>query len=427
MEDIKFKLNFTLITIEIKKMPDNYTSLTLKNVLLETGFEYENDQIVGTKTDLFTVDFKEGKFYNIRKENKDFEGLNAEGCLLLPSFVDWHTHLDKHFWGLPWQAKKAQNKTVKDMIAYEQKIIPELLKSSTARAQKLIDFLQLNGTGFARSHVNIDSTSKLDSLYNLQKALSAREEFFDWQLVAFPQHGLFYTDSAQYMKEAAQSDLIDFIGGLDPTSIDGHLEKSVDYTVQLALDYKKGIDMHLHENDENGVKTIRYLIDKVNENPELRGKTFISHAYVLAFLEKAKLYELAEDLAAAHIGIITDFPYTQFKMPVPDLLKKGVDLRVGTDNIYDHWSTFGTGNMLQKANLAAQLYGMETEFELSRALGFATGQTLPLDKNGHRQWPEKGDIGNAVLIKASCSAEAVSRLPQIKAMVHKGELVFAGF
>lgn len=409
-------------------MSDNFPSLILKNLLLETGFDRDEEgRVAHTQTELFTVSFMDGKFDRIQKENKDFEGLNAEGCLLLPSFVDWHTHLDKHFWGLPWQAKKAQNKTVKDMIAYEQEIIPELLKSSTSRAQKLIDFLQLNGTGFARSHVNIDSTSQLDSLDNLQKALSTRKDFFDWELVAFPQHGLFYTDSAQYMKAAAELDIVNFIGGLDPTSIDGNLEKSVDYTVQLALDHKKGIDIHLHENGRSGLQTIQYLVDKVRENPELKGKTFVSHAYVLAFLKEAERDKLAESLAEAKIGIITDFPYTQFKMPIPTLLKKGVDLRVGTDNIYDHWSTFGTGNMLQKANLAAQLYGMETELELSRALGFATNQVLPLDQKGEQQWPKKGDVGNAVLVKASCSAEAVARLPKIKALIHQGELVFADF
>jgi hypothetical protein len=44
----------------------------------------------------------------------------------------------------------------------------------------------------------------------------------------------------------------------------------MDFTVQLALDHNKGIDIHLHEAGESGMKTINYLIDKAIENPVLQ-------------------------------------------------------------------------------------------------------------------------------------------------------------
>ena len=44
-------------------------------------------------------------------------------------------------------------------------------------------------------------------------------------------------------------------------------KKVVDFTVQLAVDHKKGIDIHLHETGDSGLKTVEYLIKKVNENP----------------------------------------------------------------------------------------------------------------------------------------------------------------
>src|SRR5690606_40812608 len=131
---------------------------------------------------------------------------------------------------------------------------------------------------FARSHVNIEPTSKLDSLRNLKVALEHKKDTFEAELVAFPQHGLYYTDSLPYMKEAAKMD-IDFIGGLDPTTIDGAMERSIDTTIQLALDHAKGIDIHLHESGKTGLETIRYVLSKVNENPTLKGKTYISHAF----------------------------------------------------------------------------------------------------------------------------------------------------
>lgn len=58
-----------------------------------------------------------------------------------------------------------------------------------------------------------------------------------------------------------------------------------------------------------------------------------------------------------------------------------------------------------------------SEFDLSRTLQFATQNTLPLDDNGNRQWPKAGDDANAVLTDASCSAEAVSRIAKVNALI----------
>ena len=77
---------------------------------------------------------------------------------------------------------------------------------------------------------------------------------------------------------------------------------------------------------------------------------------------------------------------------------------------------------MQKANLIAELYGYESEFELSRALEFATQNILPLNNKGEQQWPKTGDEANVVLVDASCSAEAVSRISQVEGLMNKGNL-----
>ncbi|MEO6286293.1 MAG: amidohydrolase [Dyadobacter sp.] len=399
-------------------------SFTLKNVRLETGFEYDEDgEVVHTKTELFNIEVHEGKIKAILPNRPDANAIDAKGLLMLPPFRDMHIHLDKTFYGLPWKAKLSKNKSVKDMIAYEQQIIPELLKTSTPRTEKLIELMQSYGTNYARSHVNIDPTSGLDSLKHLQKALENKKDSFQTELVAFPQHGIYYTKSADLMKEAAKMD-IDFIGGLDPTSIDGAIEKHMDFIVQLALDNSKGIDIHLHEGGESGLKTIEYLINKVLENPVLKGKTYISHSFALAHLDKIKTEEIAEKLANAKVGIASTVPFGGTIMPIPVLYKHGVDVLAGNDCIIDWWSTFGSGSILQKANLAAQLYGYRTEFDLSRILKIATHNILPLDDKGNQSWPKVGHHADMILIDASCSAEAVSRISPVKSLIHRGKIVY---
>ncbi len=401
------------------------SKLTLKNVRLETGFAYdEQGEVAATKTDLFCIEIDKGNIVRIGANEPNLKSaIDAKGYLMLPSFKDMHIHLDKTFYGDHWQAIKRRTGGVKGMIALEQQMLPEMLKNSTYKAEKLIELLQSKGTSFARSHVNIEPTSKLDSLKNLQIALERKKKVFGAELVAFPQHGVFYTDSVPYLKEAAQTD-IDFIGGLDPFNVDGAIEKTIDFTVQLALDHQKGIDIHLHETGDSGVQTIEYLIKKVNENPDLKGKTYLSHCFALAKVSKTKQDELAEKLAEAKVGVVSTIPFGNLVMPIPALMKYKVEVLTGNDSIVDHWNTFGTGSVLQKANLAAQLYSYSTEFQLSRMLGLATANVLPLSDKGEQQWPKVGDKANLAFLDASCSAEAVSRISDVKSLIYEGNKVF---
>ncbi|WP_426473241.1 amidohydrolase [Chryseobacterium balustinum] len=397
--------------------------LILKNVRLETGFEYEEGEVISTKTDLFLVETENGKITKIAPNNPKAKAVDAKGFLMLPAFKDMHIHLDKTFYGDKWQAVKKRKGGVKGMIALEEQIMPEILKNSTYKAEKMIELIQSKGTAFARSHVNIEPTSKLDSLKNLQKALDNKKKSFGAEIVAFPQHGVFYKNSVPYLKEAAQMN-IDFIGGVDPYTIDGAIEKTIDFTVQLALDHQKGIDIHLHETGESGLKTVEYLIDKVNENPSLKGKTFFSHCFILGKLDKIKQEEIAEKLGNAQVGIASTIPIGNLIMPLPTLQKHNVTVYTGNDSIIDHWNTYGTGSVLEKANLYAQLYGQSTEFLLSRSLKLATANLTPLDDKGVQQWPKTGDDADFVLLNASCSAEAVSRISNVESLIYRGNVVF---
>jgi cytosine/adenosine deaminase-related metal-dependent hydrolase len=397
---------------------------TLKNVRLETGFIRDEIEVIATETDLFTIVLEDGKIKEILPNDPAADAIDAKGYLMLPAMKDMHIHLDKTYYGGPWKARESKFRTVKELIEHEKEVIPTLLPHSTERAQKLIELLQSKGTDYARSHVNIEPTSKLDSLKNLQKALEIKQTGFGTELVAFPQHGIFYSGSQDLMKEAAGMG-IDYIGGVDPFSIDGNIEKTMDFTIQLALDHGKGLDIHLHETGESGLKTLNYLVAKVNENPELKGKTYLSHCFIMGALDEKTLHATCESLVQADIGITTTVPIGKSVMPIPTMIDHGIKVMSGTDCVTDHWQPFGTGSMLDKAKTMAELYRYNHEYGLSRCLGIGTKGVTPLDKEGKQTWPKAGDEASFNLIDASCSAEAVARLSPVMQLYHKGNLVFA--
>lgn len=57
-------------------------------------------------------------------------------------------------------------------------------------------------------------------------------------------------------------------------------------------------------------------------------------------------------------------------------------------------------------------------------VGSMNRYALPLDDKGVQQWPKAGDDADMVLVVASCSAEAVSRISPVTSLIHKGNVVF---
>ncbi|MFA9595657.1 amidohydrolase family protein [Citrobacter telavivensis] len=409
-------------------MTINDTHYYLDNVLLETGFDYEGSVAVHTRTTLQTVEIQAGKIVALR-DNKSHPDAtlphyDAGGKLMLPTTRDMHIHLDKTFYGGPWRSlNRPAGTTIQDMIKLEQKLLPELQPYTQEHAEKLIDLLQSKGTTVARSHCNIEPVSGLKNLENLQAVLARRKTGFDCEIVAFPQHGLLLSKSEPLMREAMQAGA-HYVGGLDPTNVDGAMEKSLDTMFQIALDYNKGVDIHLHETSPAGVAAVKYMVETVEKTPQLKGKLTISHAFALATMNAQQVDEIAARMAAQQISIASTVPIGTLHMPLKQLHDSGVMVMTGTDSVIDHWSPYGLGDMLEKANLYAQLYIRPNEQSLSRALFLATGNVLPLNEKGERVWPKAQDDASFVLVDASCSAETVARISPRRATFHKGQLVW---
>lgn len=401
-------------------------SFLLRNVLLETGYRREGADVVGTETARASVLVRDGKIAAILAADAPAPAgttvRDGAGMLLLPSFRDMHIHLDKTFYGGPWVPPRKRTGGIRGQIVLEQTLLPQMLPTLEERAGKLVDLLQSNGTTFARSQCNVDPVIGTKHVELLRHALDSRSDGFGHEIVAFPQHGFVSADLIPTMR-AAMAAGATHVGGIDPTTLDGGMEKSVDAMVQVALDMNKGIDIHLHEPGASGIAAIRRIADAVERESSLRGKVTISHAFSLMSISDAEVAELARRLAWLDMSVASTLPFGGHVMPIPALLDNGVRVYTGTDSVEDHWSVFGSGDVLEKAKLACQLYGWSDEYGISRSLRIATGGVTPLDAKGRQAWPRAGDAADMVLVPASCSAEAVARLSPRKAVFHAGNLV----
>lgn len=400
------------------------TNFWLTNARLETGYEFDNDVIKGTKTECFHLLIQDEKIAKIISAEEtltdDLPKKDAKQQLILPSFIEKHCHLDKTLLGDRWRAVTPV-KNIFGRFEIEKTVLPTLETTTQERAENLLDIYLKSGVTHVRTHVDLYPEVGLKNLEEVQKALQTFEGKLSHEIVAFPQHGLLRSKASGLVRDALRQG-VSFVGGVDPATVDGDIETSLQEMVDLAVEGNAGIDLHLHDADHLGIFTMKRLAELTKE-AGLQGKVAISHAFGLGDISEVQAEAMAEILSDAGISIITSVPLGRKFPPVGLLNGKGVSVAVGCDNIFDVWSPFGNGDVLERAGRLAEISGWGNEQSLAQTLQFITGGKTPLDSDGKQVWPQVGDEASIVIVEASCSAEAIARRAKRIATMFKGNII----
>lgn len=402
-------------------MNNNYW---LGNVLLESGFLYQEDKIVGTMTSKENILIEDGLIKAIIETEIPDDGIkvvDGKGWLALPSLYERHIHLDKGHYGGPWKACTPFT-GVFDRIEEEKNFLFESLSFTKERAEKQLELICGHGTTFARVHCNLDPVVGLGNIERVGAALDNYKNRLEYEIVAFPQHGLLRSDSISLMKSAMVAGA-KVVGGVDPATIDNDVEKSLFKMMDIAVEFDADIDIHLHDSGSLGIYTIKRLAHFM-EQAKWQNRVNISHGFCLGNCEVDELIEVAGIMSKLGISLATTAPIDLPAPPISLIHSQGVRVNLITDSFNDHWTAFGNGDLLVRASRMAEKFSMIDEFSLNRSLGFITNGIMPLDEKGNRIWPMIGDEANLILVDSSCSAEAIARVSKRKAVVYRGNFKY---
>lgn len=347
------------------------------------------------------------------------ESIPLDGALLLPALVDGHCHLDKTFFGAPWQPHRAAS-SLRERIADERAMRKSIGVSVAERATALARHMVSLGTGHIRSHVDIDPDTKLDGLYELLQVREALRDRLGIQLVAFPQSGIVSAPGVADLLDAALSEGADLIGGLDPAGFDGDVDGQLDVVFGLADRHGAGIDIHLHDGGQIGARQLQAIAERTNALG-LGGKVTVSHAYALGQLDQYELDRTAAALAGAGVAIMTNGP-SQSMPPLRVLSEYGVRVFAGSDNIRDAWWPYGTGDMLERATIIGLQAELMTDDDLEYASSLVTDSAaaaLGLADYGLKP----GCRADLVVVAARSVPEAVASHPERMLVLHGGRIV----
>jgi cytosine deaminase len=350
----------------------------------------------------------------------DGDVVDGRGLLALPGIVNAHAHVDKSWWGLPWQSYGGEGGT-DGRIRHERARRDELGIPGVRTTAAVLAELVRHGTTAVRSHVDVDLGVGLRGIEAVREAAAAYDGALHVEVVAFPQDGVLRRPGVLDLLHAAARAGAEHVGGLDPASIDRDPVGQVDAVLALAAEHGVGVDLHLHDPAELGAFQIELIADRT-ERLGLQGRVTIAHGFAVAQLPDAQRADLLARMGALGIAMTTVAPLRLPQLPVAELAAAGVRLGLGTDGIRDLWSPYGTGDTLGIAWQLARASSLVRDEDLLRVVRLATTDgAWAVGRDGHDL--VVGARADLVLLDAENPLDALVRTPPRELVLGGGRVL----
>lgn len=347
-------------------------------------------------------------------------GIDGRGLLALPGLVNSHAHIDKSWWGLPWQSYGGDGGT-EGRIRHERARRDEIGMPSVQITRNVLQQMVAHGTTGIRTHVDVDLGLGLRSIEVVREAAASYGDALAVQIVAFPQDGVLRRPGVLNLLAQAARIGVEYIGGLDPATIDRDPVGQIDAVLGLAAEYGVGVDIHLHDPAELGAFQIELILDRV-ETLGLHGRINIAHGFAVTQLEPTRRTDLLARMGALGVTMTTVAPLRLPQLPLRELDAAGVRFGFGTDGIRDLWSPYGTGDVLGIAWQYARASSLVIDDDLRRVVEIlcASSTTLVgLEPNLLRV----GDRADIVLLDAENPMDALVRTPPRQVVIGNGRVL----
>jgi cytosine deaminase len=357
--------------------------------------------------------------------------IDLNGRLVLPGFVDAHMHLDKCL-----VAERFERQAVS---LEEARVIMKQVKGAftrqdvKVRARRAIGMAVSHGTTTIRTHIDVDSGI---GLLSLEVLLELREELssvVDLQFALTSRREIVTSNEVQRLFREAMRLGADLMGGTPEPSAEG--EKHVDIVFEIASEFDRKIDLHLDETIDQEDLLIPYVTKKTVE-AGYEGRVTASHLCALGSIEPDKAQEIIEEIIAAEIGVVT-LPSsnlhiqgrTYTKNPprgltrVRELLRAGVNVGYGCDNMRDAFVPFGTADMLEAGLLLAHAAHMGDPQGLVEVVKMGTSYGARVLGITDDYGLEEGKIADLIVLDAASMAQALINQKPPLHVFKRGRLV----
>jgi cytosine deaminase len=308
------------------------------------------------------------------------EVADCAGRIVTPALVDAHVHLDKAL-------ISGRTPGVEGTLAEAIRVTGAAKRHFTvddirARARLVLDMAVAHGTGFMRSHVEVDPIVRLTGLEAL---LPLRDEYapaLDLQLCAFAQEGILQAPGTEALLARALTQGADLVGGCPYNDSDAHAQ--IDIVFRLAREFDVDADFHVDFFDEPEHLDVRYIAEQTVRHG-WQGRVAVGHLTELAALPPSQQDAVIAAIREAGIGVIM-LPATDLYLmgradvtnvrrglaPAKRLLAAGVPVAAATNNVQNAFTPVGNADPVLMGFLVSVGCHMGTQADLRATLAMLT-------------------------------------------------------
>ncbi len=346
---------------------------------------------------------------------------DGQGLLLLPGFVEGHTHLDKTTFHQPdWLVNEVGPRII-DKIDHEREWRARTGHDAGAASLAMARAFLAAGTTRIRSHVDVDTLAGTAHVERVLQTRAAMAGLQDIQIVAFPQSGILGRHGTEALLDAALAMGADIVGGLDPCAIERDPVRHLDIVFGLADKHAKPVDIHLHEQGSMGAFSLELILERTRAL-SMEGRVVVSHAFCLGDIAERERDDLLARMARLGVAIATTAPASRPVPLVAPCRAAGVTIFAGNDGIRDTWTPYGTPDMLERAMLVGLRNNFRRDDEVAIAFDCISGAGAKgCGFAGYGL--EAGAVADLVLVDARSLPEAVVARPARRLVVSRGRVV----
>ena len=346
---------------------------------------------------------------------------DGRGMLLLPGFVEGHTHLDKTTFHQPDWLVNEVGPRIEDKIDTEREWRARTGHDAGAASLALARAFLAAGTTRIRTHVDVDTVGGTRHVERVLETREAMRRVQEIQVVAFPQSGILGRQGTESLLDAALAMGADIVGGLDPCAIERDPVRHLDLVFGLAEKHGKPVDIHLHEPGTMGAFALDLILERTRALG-MEGRVVVSHAFCLGDIPERDRDALLARMAALGVAIATTAPASRPVPLVGPCRAAGVTIFGGNDGIRDTWTPYGSPDMLERAMLIGLRNNFRRDDEV--ALAFDCVSAAGAQGCGFRDYGlVAGARADLVLVEARTLAEAVVARPLRRLVVSAGRVV----
>lgn len=405
----------------------NSNSYWLKNAHIPTCILDNNSS--GEGLSLWDIEITEGIITKIISPSPNTQGKDLNKKIVLPCFIDAHTHLDKgHIWERASNPDCTFNNaltTVRNDVKYW----------SAEDVYRRIEFglkcSYTHGTIALRTH--IDSFGYQGELgLNIFKKLQEK-----WaNKITLQAVSLVTLDYYQTPEGVALADKIAEIGGIlgGVAYTNPQLETQLDTIFNLAKERQLNLDFHADENGEIDSVCLQKIAEAAIRN-QYTGKVICGHCCSLAIQPPEVVAKTLELVKEAGIGIISlpmcnlylqdrnvnHTPFWRGITKVHELKNEGIPVVFASDNCRDPFFGFGDHDMLEVFNQSVRIAHLDSPYgDWIASVTKTAAELIELPKLGVI---EVGLPANLIIFKARYFSELLSRNQRDRIVLRNGNQI----